>query len=808
MDTLLQDLRYSLRTLLKNPGFAVVAVITLALGIGANTAIFSVVNAVLLRPLPYAEPDRLVMLWGSYPEFGRTSTSLPDFLDWREQSTAFEELAGLTTTNVNLAIGDGEPGRASRGLVTANFFRTLGVRPALGRFFLPEEEQGGAEGVRLAEPVVVVSHGLWQSRLGGSPEVIGRTLELHGRQYTVVGVAPPDFRFGEPMDVWTPLNLAAEAGRRSEFLQVLGRMRAGATLEQARGEMEAINRRLAEEYPTTNTSIGVELVTLREQVIGNLRPALLAFMGAVGLVLLIACANVANLMLTRAAAREREMAIRAALGAGRMRLARQLLTESVVLAMVGAALGLLLAVVGIRALRSAQADLIPRFAEVGVDPTVLGFTLGLAVLTGVLFGLAPAVRLGSRTLSGVLRSGGRGLAGEGGVWRLRSALVLGEVALALMLLVGAGLLIRSFERLQRVDTGFEPSGVLAAQVALPITQYPEPEQRLAFWNQLLESAATLPGVESAALGSNVPLSGAAGYWSFSIEGLADAEGIMQDAQPFSVTPEYFRTLRISLLDGRVFGEQDHADAPPVAIVNRTLAERFFAGRSPLGQRLTFGDPENPETPWWTIVGVVNDTRIEGMRDAPYSQIYRPYAQAGGGNMIVLLRTAGDPLRLAGPVRSAVHNLDATLPVYDVKTMQQYVTESITTPRIGTTLLGVFAAVALLLAAVGIYGMISYTVTQRTQEIGVRMALGAQPGDMLRLMIRQGMTPVLGGLLVGIFGAWAASRLIGSQLYDTSATDPLTFLGVVLFLGSVALLASYLPARRATRVDPMIALRAE
>jgi putative ABC transport system permease protein len=809
MDSLRQDLRYAFRTLLRSPVFALVAVMTIGIGIGANTAIFSVVNAVLLRPLPYMEPERLFMMWGTYPDFGQTSTSLPDFRDYREQSTVFEELAASSTTNSNFALAGGEPERVSRGIITANYFRTLGVQPATGRFFLPEEEQGSAESPNLAEPVAVVSYGMWQSRFGGSPGAIGRAIQLHGREFTIVGVAPQRFQFGEAVDVWTPLNINADVGRRSEFLQVLGRTRPGVSLEQVRAEAQAINQRLAAEYPETNETIGVEVVSLHEQMVGDVRPALLAFMAAVGLVLLIACANVANLMLTRAAAREREMAIRAALGAGRGRIARQLITESLVLALLGGVLGLALAVLGIEALRSARAELIPRFAEVALDVRVLGFTLVLALLSGLFFGLAPALQLGRKALGSALRSSGRGLTGSSGVRRLRSGLVLGEVALALMLLVGAGLLIRSFERLQRVDAGFEPRGVLSAQLSLPALQYPEPEQRVSFFDRLLENLSTTPGVEAAALGSNVPLSGGAGYWSFAIEGQPEAgPGVMQDAQPFSVTPGYFRTLQIPLQQGRLFGEQDHNDAPLAAIINRTLADRFLGDVDPIGQRLTFGDPNDPDSEWWTIVGVVGDTRVEGLRDRPYAQVYRPFAQTGGGSMTVLLRTTGDPLRLAGTVREAVRSQDPSLPLFNVRTMEQYTAEAIAQPRIGTALLGIFAVVALLLAAIGIYGLISYTVAQRTGEIGVRMALGAEPGDMLRLMMVQGMRPVALGLVVGIFGAWAAARLIRGLLYDTSPADPFTFAGVALFLTAVSLLASYLPARRATRVDPMIALRTE
>ena len=809
MDTIRQDIAYAVRTLLRSPGFALVAIITLALGIGANSAIFSVVNSVLLRPLPYANPDRLVMIWGTYPDFGRTSTSLPDFRDFRVQSTVFQEMAAFNATNSNLSLGGGEPERVGRVVATANFFQTLGARPALGRFFLPEDERGTGESSAAAQPVAVVSHGLWQGRLGGTPDVLGKQITLHGRQFTVVGVAPEGFRFGEAADVWTPLNLDATIGRRSEFLEVVGRIKPGVPLEQVRTEMQTINRRLAEQFPETNDMIGVEVTGLHEQVVGDFRPALLALMGAVGLVLLIACANVANLMLTRAAAREREMAIRAALGAGKGRIVRQLLTESLVVALIGAALGLLLAIAAIAALRSAGPELIPRFAEVQIDPRVLTFTAGLAVITGLLFGLVPALQVKQRALGGTLRGGGRGTVGAAGTRRLRSGLVLTEVALALMLLVGAGLLMRSFNQLQQVDVGFNPEGVLTARVALPVAQYPEASQRRAFYDRLLEGVSRAPGVQSAALVSNIPLSGSAGYWSFAIEGRPDpAPGKVVDTQPFTATPALFSTLRIPLIEGRVFGAQDHADAPRVAVINREMARRYWPDRSPVGSRITYGDPADTATQWMTVVGVVGDTRVTGLTDDPYPQTYIPAAQAEPSSMAVVLRATGDPERLAGTVGRVVRELDPALPVYDVKTMQQWLGEMIAQPRVGTTLLGVFAAVALLLAAVGIYGLISYTVAQRTTEIGVRMALGARPGDVLRLMVGQGMMPALAGIGVGIIGAWVAARLIRSMLFGVSASDPLTFGAVVFFLTGVALLAAYLPARRATRVDPMIALRAE
>jgi putative ABC transport system permease protein len=803
METLLQDLRYAFRTLARSPGFAVVAVLTLALGIGANVAIFSVINATLLRPLPYAEPDRLMMLYTRYPDGGQFSVSLPDFRDWREQAENFEQMAALSFSSSNLTGAEGEPERVQRANVTANFFPMLGARAEAGRLFLEEENRAGAE------PVVVLSHGFWQRRFGGDPGVIGQTINLHGSPFTVVGITPPGFRFQQDVDVWTPLNLDGPQGRRSEYLTVIGRVRPGVTLDQARTEMAAVGQRLAEEYPETNGILAVDVESLHEQTIGGLRPALIALMAAVGLVLLIACANVANLMLTRAAAREREMAVRAALGAGRGRIVRQLLTESLVVALIGGGVGLLLALWGIGALRNARAELIPRFAEVGIDAWVLGFALGLAVLTGVAFGLAPAMQFGRWGLSSSLRSGGRGMAGQKGACTLRAGLVLAQVALALMLLVGAGLLIRSFDRLQRVDVGFEPRNVLTTRVALPASQYSEDAPRIAFYNGLLEEVAAAPGVQSAALVSGVPLSGSAGYWSFAIEGRPEpAPGTVVDAQPFAITPGYFQTMRIPVLQGRAFTEQDHAEALRVAIINQEMVRRYWPEGNPIGARITFGDPEDPDTEWMTVVGVVGDVRVTGLTDAPYPQIYTSYPQVALGSMVVALRTTRDPLSMAPIVRQAVHRLDPNLPVYDVKTMEQWLDEMIAQPRVGTALLGIFAAVALLLAAVGIYGLISYTVAQRTSEIGVRLALGAEPRDVLKLVVRQGMKPVLAGIGVGVVAAWIGTRLIRSLLFGVSATDPLTFAGVVLFLAAVALLASYLPARRATRVDPMIALRAE
>jgi putative ABC transport system permease protein len=808
MDNLLQNLRYSVRTLRKAPGFTTIAVLTLALGIGANTAVFSVINTVLLKPLPFTRPQELAMVWGAYPDFGRTSTSLPDFLDYRAGSSSFAQLSALAFTSSNLDLGRGEPERVSRALTTADLFQTLGVLPAAGRFFVPDEDRGGANSVSAAEQVVVISHDLWQSRFAGSADAIGRTVHLHGSPYTVIGVAPPGFQLRSPVDVWTPLNLNAEMHRRGEFLTLIGRLRSGGTLQQAERELKTISERLAEQYPDTNRRIRAEVVSLHEQVIGPVRPALLAFMAAVGLVLLIACANVANLMLTRASTREREIAVRAALGAGYGRIARQLLTESMVLALVGAGLGLFLAHIGVEVLRNVQIELVPRSAEIAIDIRVLGFTVLLALVTGVLFGLVPALQLGRTALSGSLRSGGRGIAGQAGVRRLRAALVLGEVAVALVLLVGAGLLVRSLERMQQVDAGFEPSGVLTARVSLPATQYPEAPQRLAFYDRLLETLSSASGVQSAALGSGLPLGGSASYEAFSVEGRPDDRDVMQDAQAFTVTRDYFSVLRVPLLQGRVFEDQDHTDAPRVALVNQTLARRYWPDRSPIGQRITFSDPSSPAARWLTVVGVVGDTRVTGLTDVPYAQIYQPHTQTGQGTMVVLLRTTGDPTGLAGTVREAIRSLDPGLPIYDLKSMEAYVGESVAQPRISTWLTTTFAGIALLLAAIGIYGVISYSVTQRAAEVGVRIALGARPVDVLRLIITQGMRPAIIGIAVGLAAAWLAARLIRGMLFGISAYDPVTFVVVPVFLAGIALLATYVPARRATRVDPMVALRAE
>ncbi|HEX8360797.1 MAG TPA: ABC transporter permease [Longimicrobium sp.] len=799
MSSLVQDLRYGVRALRRSPVFAAVAILTLALGIGANTAIFSVVDAVLLRPLPFQQPERLVNLWGSYAASGRTSTSLPDFLDWRAQLTTLGDVSGFTTASYNLT-GRGEPERVKGVAATATFFRTFGAKPAMGRFFADGEDRDRAE------RVVVLGHGLWVRHFGGRPSVLGETVVLNGIPRTVVGVAPEGFRAGAAADLWVPLNIDTEYPRRAEFLSVVGRMKPGVTLQQVRGEMELIRSRLARQYPDTNGSIGVEVVSFQEDLVGKLRPALAAFAGAVGLVLLIACTNVASLMLTRAAAREREMAVRMALGAGRGRLVRQLLAESVVMGVAGGGVGLLLAMAGVAALKRSHAEILPRFGEVGVDARVLAFNFVLATLTGVLFGLAPALSAGRRELAGTLRGGGRGVAGAGGTRRLRSVLVMSEVALALMLLVGAGLLIRSFARLQAVDVGVDTSHVLTARVSLPGSAYPEDAQRRALFERVLAPVEAAPGVTAAGLITGLPVTGGADYLSFEIEGRPATEGVQQDAQPFSATPGAFAALRIPVRQGRGFGPGDNADAPRVALVSETMARRFWGKVSPLGSRITF-DGEDPAG-WMTVVGVVGDTRVEGPALAAYPQVYAPLAQVPQPSVYAVVRTAGDPLALAPVVRAAVREADPSLPVYDVATMDEWLSRAVAQPRLGTTLLAVFAAVALALAAVGIYGLIAYTVSQRTREIGVRMALGARPAEVMKMVVAEGMRPALAGMVLGALGAWAASRVIASLLFGITATDPPAFLAAALFLACAAALAAYLPARRAARLDPAIALRAD
>jgi putative ABC transport system permease protein len=803
MDTLLHDLRYALRALRQHPGFTLTAVLTLGLGIGANVAIFSVVNAVLLRPLPFAEPDRLVRVWGLHPAIGHESASLPDFLDWRAETPSLAGLSALSNTRFTLT-GTGEPEMIRGAFVTADFFRTLGVTPLRGRMFTPGED------TRAAARVAVLGEGLWRRRFGGAPGMVGRSIRLNGMPYTVVGIAPASARIQGPVDVWTTLATDTALGRRSDFLHFVGRLAPGASVRQAGEELATVARRLAARYPETNTNWSVDVAPLRDSVVGPVRAALRLFIVAVGLVLLIACANVANLMLARAAAREAEIVIRTALGASRRRLLRQLLTESVLLAVLGGGLGVLLAAWGVEGLSALAPGTLPRADEVALDGRVLAFALALSVATGLLFGLAPALRLAGRAISGGLRDGARSVAGGPALRSLRGALVLGEVAVAFVLLVGAGLLVRSFDRLLRVEPGFRTDGLFTARLLLPRTKYAAEDRQAAFLGQVTERLAALPSVRSAAVVTDAPLGDSPPYVNFSIAGQSEPPaGAVHDVELFSASPAYFGTLGIPLVLGRLFDATDQAGAPPVAVVNQTAVRRYFGGRSPLGSRLTFDEPTDSAARWMTVVGVVGDIHHAGLGEAPYPQAYLPVAQAPERWMVLVVRTeARNPLALGPGVRQAVASLDPDLALSELSTMEQRIAGVTARPRVSVIVLGGFAVTALLLAALGIYGVVSYGVLQRTRELGIRMALGAGRGAVLSMVLRQGMTPVVAGLAAGVAVAWAAARVLRSLLFEVGTTDPVTFLAVTLFLSGSALLACYLPARRAARADPVTALRAE
>jgi putative ABC transport system permease protein len=793
-------LRQAIRSLRRAPAFTLAAVATLALGIGANTAIFSAVNGVLLHPLAYPDPDRLVVVWGRHTTIGQETASLPDFLDWRAEARSFEALAAMTHTRFNVT-GAGEPEVVNGGIATANLLHVFGVVPSVGRGFRDDEERGGAP------RVAMLGEGYWRRRFGAERDIVGSRILLSGIPHTVVGIVPSQLRLERPVDVWTPLATDTTRPRRADFLTVFGRLRQGVPLDRAQQEMTTIMGRLESQYPASNAGWGAEVVGLREQMIGEIRPALLVFMGAVGLVLLVACANVANLMLARAAGRSREVTIRSALGASRKRLAGELLLESMLLALLGGALGLLLALWGVEGLRALGPDTLPRVDEIALDLRVLGFALALSLLTGLLFGLAPVWRIAGRDLHGGLAGGGRGVAGSTGIHRARSALVLGEVALAFVLLAGASLLVRSFERLQRVDPGFAADRVLTARVTLPRLAYPEEERWLAFGRDLLARTEAEPGVRSAALVSDAPLGDSPPYFSFAIQGgETPPPGAVQDAAVFTASPSYFETLRIPLVRGRLFEASDRVGGQDVALVSQSAAQRYWKGGDPVGARITFGDPADSETRWMTVVGIVGDVLHERLNGDAYPQIYTPFEQSPMRSMVLVARTSGDPLATVPAVRRAIAGLDPDLPLADVSTLEDRKAVSLARPRVNATVLGGFALAALVLAAVGIYGVVAYGVVQRTRELGIRMALGAGGSTLLRMVIRQGMMPVLGGMALGLVAALAGGRVLRGLLFGVGSGDPTILALVTGFLVAVALAAMYLPARRASRSDPMIALR--
>ena len=808
MGTLIQDVRYGLRMLLKNPGFSAIAVLTLALGIGANSTLFSVVNGVLLRPLPFPNSDRLAAVWEFVPEKGwnREPFSYPDFTDWREQTKSFEKMAAFSYVGATLEEG-GSAEFVTGAAVSADLFPLLSARPQLGRVFTAEEDRPGAS------RVVVLSHGFWERRFHSSPEVLGKTILLDGESCTVVGVMPETFNFpilGSPRSFWVPLVTDPDTRERLElrsnhYLSAVGLLKQGIGPLQAEADLDTIARRLEVAYPGTNHLMRARVLPLQEELVGDVRSALLVLLGAVGFVLLIACANIANLLLARASSRQKEIAIRAALGAGWGRIARQLLVESLLLSLTGGAVGLLVAVWGEDLVVRLAPGAIPRVGEIGLDMRVFGFTLGVSLLTGILSGLAPALRAARSSLDPDLREG-RGGEAEG--WkrnRVRALLVVSEVALSLVLLAGAGLMLRSFERLSGVQPGFNPENVLTMKLSLPDARFPEAAQRIALFDRLLEQVRAVPGIRSAAVVFTLPLGGNNRSNSFRIPDHPSPDGNDPDVNYRSISPDYLTAMGIPLLKGRAFSAQDGATAPPVALVNESFARRIFPGVDPVGKII---ETDEGSTRRREIVGVVGDVRFDSL-DAPLQpEYYVPYPQGPEPAVTLVVKALKDPSSLAATLREQVRSLDHSLPLYSVHTMEEYLSSSVANRRLIATLLGSFAGVALALAATGLYGVLAYSVTRRTREIGIRVALGARPGDVLKLVVAQGMLLTVTGLGIGLAGALLLTRFLSGLLFGVGATDPLTFAGVSALLAAVALLACYLPARRAARVDPVTALHYE
>ena len=808
MAALLQDLRYGIRTLAKNPGFTIVAVLTLALGIGANTAIFSVVDAVLLRPLPYPQSERLFVVYQTLPQdpAQNTGVSYPNYLDWTQQNQAFDSIAAARGNSQALS-GQGEPTYIESGSVTSNYFDVLRVKPMLGRTLQSSDDALDAS------PVVVMSETLWRARFGADPAIVGKTITLEQHAVTVAGIVPAYFHPSVPdsaAQLWVPLRqdgvFSDMHGRRAgHYLAVLGRLKPGVTAAQARSEMAALQDRLAEQYPNENKGWGIRVVSLQADMAGNVRAALLVLLGAVGFVFLIACANVASLQLARAASRRKEIAIRVALGAGRQRLLRQFLTESVLLSFIGGAVGLVLAYEALQGLIAWLPADLPRVSEIHVDARVLAFGLALSVLSGVIFGLAPAWHSSESRLAEALE-GARGAGEERTSHRARNAFVIAETALAIVLLIGAGLLIRSFARLQQVNVGFNPAQLLTAQVGLPRAKYAKPEQWISFYQQTLERMNALPGAQEAAVAVPLPLSDSYINLAFEIEGRPPrAKSESPTADFVAISPNYFHVLQVPLLRGREFRGADSESGPKVCVISSSVAQQLFPNDSAMGQRILIGYPTNSSR---EIVGIVGDVKDSDLSARQTAQIYVPFVQNPLWAADIAVRARGNPSSLGGALREQIRAIDSALPVAEVKPMEEAIGSSIAQPRFRTALLSLFGAAALLLAAIGIYGVLAYTVTQQTREIGIRMALGANPGRVLRLVLARGLRLAGAGTAIGVLAALVLTRLLGSLLFDVSATDPLTFAAVAGLLLAVALLACYVPARRAMRVDPMVALRYE
>jgi putative ABC transport system permease protein len=802
-----QDVRYGLRVLAKSPGFTCVVVLTLALGIGANTAIFSVVSAVLLRPLPFPQPDRIVSIHEVDMRSGETGRPLsyPDLADLRAQSHSLEALAAYDESSSTLT-GLGDPVHLSVGIVSADVFRVLRVPPILGREFTAAEDKPGTH-------VAMLSYRLWKSRFGGDPNVTNKQIVLDGTPYTVAGVMPADFEFplGEqPMDLWTTIAVEGSnvTERGSHFLGGIGRLNNGVTLATANAEAAEIGAGLAKQFPDTNAHRGLGMQPEIQALVGDVRPALLMVLGAVGFLLLIACANAANLLLARAAGRQREMAIRASLGAGKGRILRQLLTESVLLSLAGGALGLLLAVWGTAALANLPSLGIPRLASAGIDLRALAFTLIVSLVTGVLFGLAPALHASRFNLFRSLKEGGRTATAGMGHSRMRALLVVSQVSLAVVLLIGASLLIESVFHLLHESPGFDPRGVMAFNLDLPDSRYGKPEQSADFFRELLGRIRAVPGVKNASGVMPLPLSGDTLRTSFEVEGKPMAKSDLPRTQIRAVGLDYFQAMRIPLVAGREFTERDDRHAPHVIIINQTLARKFFPNENAIGKHMKPGMAVGKSDSMSEIVGIVGDVKHRNLWEPPDPESYVPYEQSSIGEMYVVVRAEGDPMALLAAMRAQVKAQDAELPIYRAKRMEEYVAASVAQRRFTSMLCTVFAGAGLLLAIVGLLGVMSYSVAQRTHEIGVRVAVGAAKSDILRLILGEGMGITLVGVGVGLLGAVGLSSVMKSQLFGISATDPMTFLGVVVTLSLVALAACYLPARRAARVDPMVALRYE
>ncbi len=807
MHTLWQDIRFAVRMLLKNWSVTAIIVVVLALGIGANTAIFSVVNAALLQPLPYADPDKLVRLSEDSPNVPQMSISYPNFLDWRAQNKIFSGIAALQFRSLNLT-GTGEPERLAGRAVSAELFDVLGVKPALGRSFATAEDQPGAN------PVCMISYGLWQRRFGSDPTLVNKQINLSGASYTVIGVLPASYAFGTPTDVFVPIGLRAdEMKERGSHpgIYAIARLKPGVTVETARAELIAMAARISEQYGMKGNS--ATLTPLREVFVGDIRTTLLILLGAVGFVLAIACANVANLLLTRAATRQKEMAIRTALGAGRLRIVRQLLTESILLALLGGIIGVLLAFWGIDLLRSASAASLPSTAVIKLDGTVLLFTLFVSLLTGIIFGLVPALAAAKTDLHDTLKEGGRSSTAGGRRSWLRNTLVVTEVALSLVLLIGAGLLIKSFVRILNTNPGFKSQNLLTMQLALNAKK-DEGGKVLNFFNDLNGRIAGLPGVESAAFANGMPLSQTADT-SFAIVGRPKAEpGKQPQTMLYITSPDYLQAMGIRLVKGRFFTAQDTQHSARVAVIDEAFARTQFPNEEPLGHYLAGDGKDNPDA---EIVGVVAHVKHFGLDavERVQPQLYFPFNQAPNDmlpflapRMNLIIRTTADPLNLTAAVRRQVQGMDPNQPVYNVSTMEQTLDQSLVTQRLSMTLLAFLASLALILAAVGIYGVMSYTVTQRSHEIGIRMAIGAQPRDVFKMVIGRGMMLALIGVAFGLVGAFSLTRLMKSMLFAVEPTDPVTFVGIAVLLTGVALVACYVPGRRATKVDPLVALRYE